>query len=227
MRACVCVATHGKYITYRERLRKILAGQGETLISWGEHLPPGSPSHKDKPFAFKFHAVQEALRRGYSTILWMDSSIIPVRPLTTLWALIESRGYWFSENLPHGKVGVAPWGTGTWTCDSALAPLGITREESFGIPHVIGTAFGLDMRWPIAQQFLRAWGELADGLAFCGPTTNVKGSASSDPRVLGHRHDQTAASVVAWRLGMRLTTPPDWIVDGIPAAPNTILEIHR
>jgi len=27
--------------------------------------------------------------------------------------------------------------------------------------------------------------------------------------VRGHRHDQTAASVIAWRLGFELTNPPN------------------
>jgi hypothetical protein len=227
MRAVVCVATHGKYIGCRERLRSILARQGETFIAWGAELPPGSPSHQEKQFAFKFHAIREALRMGYSTILWADSSIIPLRPLTPLWELIEAEGYWFSMNLPWGKTNIPPWSTGAWTCDAALEPLGITREESFQIPHVIGTAFGLNLRFPIAQQFLKSYGELAEGTAFCGPTVNNHGEASADRRVLGHRHDQTAASVLAYRLGMKLTTPPTWIVDGIPATQETILEIRR
>jgi hypothetical protein len=227
MRAVVNVATHGKYLTYRERLRAVLVWQRETFITWDEELPPGSPAHKDRPFAFKFYAIQEALNRGCSTILWADSSIVPIKPLASLWDLIEKQGYWLSANLPHGKSGVAPWSTGTWTSDAALKPLGITRKESFQIPHVIGTAFGLDIRHPIAQQFLKAYGELAEGTAFCGPTINDKGQASSDQRVMGHRHDQTAASVIAYRLGMTLTIPPAWIVDGIPATQETVLEIHR
>ena len=83
--------------------------------------------------------------------MWLDSSIVPLRPLSSLWKLIEKQGYWFSENLPQGRLDLPCWNCGEWTCDSALGPLGITREEAFTIPHVIATAFGLDFSHQVAR----------------------------------------------------------------------------
>lgn len=225
-RAVVNVSFGERFLRGQQRLKSILAQQGETFIGWNS-LPPGSPFHEDTPFAFKAFALQDAVLHGHKVLLWSDSSILPVRPLSPLWDLIERQGYWFSCNLPHGTV-MKAYTNGQWTCDSALEPLGITRKVSFRFPHVIATAFGLDLRHEIAQNFLGEYLRLAiEGEAFRGPFSNDKRQASLDRHVLGHRHDQTAASVIAWRLGMTLTTPPEWIVDGLTPTEKTVLEIKR
>lgn len=214
------------YGAMADRLKSAMEAQGEKVLMTRDKLPRFSPPQDDTPYAFKAFAMACA-EDHHDVLLWCDASVVPIRPLAPLWKLIETQGYWFSENLPHGTTDRA-WTCGEWTADSALEPLGITREEAFEIPHVIGTAFGLDMRHRIAQDFLAEYLRLArEGTAFRGPWTNAGFRASQDPRVLGHRHDQTAASVIAWRLGMRLTTPPAWIVDGIPPTDETVLEIRR
>jgi hypothetical protein len=226
MRAVVNVSFGERFLLNGSRLERALTAQGENLIRW-HGLPFGSPTHEETPFAFKAFALHSALEQGATVLLWADSSIVPLQSLDPLWALIEQQGYWFSENFPHGRR-FGPWTNGQWTSDAALVPLGITRAESFTFPHVIATAFGLDTRQAIAQQFLAEYLRLAtEGTAFQGGLSNHDLSMSKDRRVLGHRHDQTAASVIAWRLGMLLTKPPAWIVDGIPATADTILEIRR
>jgi len=229
VRAVVNVSMGGHYSRLHDRMSSAFLQQGEAnIISWKDSLPSASPSHDDVPYAFKLHAMEAAVRQGYSTVLWVDSSIIPVKSLKPLWDLIESQGYWFSANLPYGSTTKPRWTCGEWTCDAALAPLGITREEAFQIPLVIATSFGLDIRHQIAQTFLAEWGKLVRGrTAMLGPWTNQGFRASQDERVLGHRHDQTVASVVAHRLGMKLTVPPKWIVDGLPVVESTVLEIKR
>lgn len=200
---------------------------GATSLFWMNMLPPHSPSHDAVPYAFKVYAIAASRRMGYSSILWMDSSIVPLENLEPLWAEIEEKGYWFSENFPCARTDER-YNCGQWTSDAALEPLGITREEAFNIPLVIATSFGLDFKHKIAGTFFDEWVRLAEGKqAFIGPWANTHGEASPDPRVLGHRHDQTAASVLAYRLGMKLTTPPKWIVDGIAPTDETILSIQR
>ena len=66
---------------------------------------------------------------------------------------------------------------------------------------------GLNLGNPRSSEFLRRWKSLAsDGKTFKGPKwSGVRGhpqTASKDPRVMGHRHDQTAASAIALKLGM-------------------------
>jgi len=168
------------------------------FISWEDLYPGGSPTHQQVPFAFKPFCFYEALKRGYQLILWMDSSIIIKQPLEPLFEMIERDGYLiFQEDHSVGQ----------YCKDDALEPLGITREESFTMPSCSAGVIGLNLADPRSMEFLRQWKERAcDGISFSGPKwSGVRGwprTASQDPRVNGHRHDQTAASVIALKLGM-------------------------
>jgi hypothetical protein len=161
-----------------------------------QELPKDSPSHEKVPYAFKAYAIKEVIDQGYDSVLWVDSSIIANRPLTPLWDFIDQQGYWLVDD-PDGKGGI--WNCGQWTCDSALGPLGITREEAFGIPQIASFSFGLNLNNNIARKFFSEfWQYARQGDAFCGPRTT-------------HRHDQTVASVIAWRLNMKLSPLTDWV----------------
>lgn len=206
-----------KYVNGQERLRNQLAG--ETLRFYTNGYPIGSPTHQEIPFAFKAYALKEAAMQ-YTTLLWCDSCIVlGPRPLEELWEKIERNGYWISRN---------GWTNYEWTADSAyheLFPESVgeaARELNRGISHVIATAFGIDTRRERGQSFLGWYFNLARTKAFCGPISNsnfpgaqysgnpAKCSPCGPPDVRGHRHDQTAASVIAWRLGMKLSDTPEW-----------------
>jgi hypothetical protein len=145
----------------------------------------------------------------YNTLLWADACIVP-RDLTPLFERIERDGYWMSKN---------GWMNSEWTADSAYADLSVTKEENARIPHVVATAFGISLRHFKGAAFLAEYLRLAQTNAFCGPWWNSNrgeyagrdGAAPcGDASVRGHRHDQAAASVIAWKLGFELTDPPNW-----------------
>ena len=198
MKRCVVNVATDRFVIGQRRLQSLL--NGCDFIGWADTMPPGCPPHRDIPYAFKAHAIAEARARGYDLVLWADACIVPVPDLTPLWERIERTGYWISNN---------GWLNGEWCCDEALPPLGITREESFQQKHVVATAFGLNLRHTIGQQVADEYMRFAKNGAFRGPWNNQLCRASADPRVKGHRHDQTALSVIAHRLGLELTNPPD------------------
>jgi hypothetical protein len=209
-----------EYTPLQDRMAAAFRKRGETVLSWrGDELPPNCPDPKVKPYAFKVHAIAEAIRQGFGTILWVDSSIMPKRDLLPLWDFIEQQGYWFPDNHTHT--------CGEWTADSALGPLGITREEAFEIPQCATNTFGLSMRSLMAQKFFEEFQRLEQGTAFIGPKYNHSGEASADPRVRGHRQDQTAASVIIRNLGMKMTPQPMWFQDGPHGNELTYLVLRR
>jgi len=196
-RLVVNVAT-GPYVAGQRRLKRALT---DPMLCWADQMPPSSPTHKRTPYAFKAFALEAARIQGADLVLWADAAVVPIRSLDPLWDLIERQGYWFSRN---------GFQNGQWCSDAALPLLGITREESFQQEHVVATTFGLDLRSEIGTTFASEYLRLAQNGSFRGPWRNDHGEASTDPRVTGHRHDQTAASVIAHRLGMELTNPPQW-----------------
>lgn len=238
MKRVICNVADGQYAKGQQRLLKafdpaIVAGMGSgdsvKIVTWCNSLPMYSPKHSEVPYAFKAWAVKAADDvHEADSILWCDACIVPgARPLADLWERIETEGYWISNN------GFTNY---EWTADSAypdLFPeyclavseareredaLNETREVNRRIPHVVATTFGLSMRHPIGRNFLAEYLRLAQTNAFKGPWINLTNGVSNDPRcqpcgpadVRGHRHDQTAASVIAWRLGMKLTNAPDF-----------------
>lgn len=227
-RAVVCVATTPMYQKGMSRLQEAylkLRGPDDNMWAWSKLLGTW-PTHQDIPYGFKAHALMHAATDDSpggpaDLLLWCDASILPIRSLEPIWERIEREGYWISRN---------GWTNYEWTADSAYPDLlgsvnAETRAINKTIPHVVATSFGLNVKHPKGKAFLDEYYRLAsETKAFCGPWTNSnhadiehKGVVTQDGRkapcgpadVRGHRHDQTAASVIAWRLGMELSDPPN------------------
>jgi len=217
-RAIVNVATGEHYLKGQRRLKESFAGV--PLITW-DREPLGCPDHSEVPYAFKAHALDMAALK-YPTLLWMDACIVPgARPLEDLWQKIEDDGVWFANNGYSNE---------TWTCEAAYPLLGVSREENREIKHVVATTFGVCTNHPTGRAFLDEYLRLAKNGAFRGPWVNaawahpnlgphdVDASLVASGRygicgprdVRGHRHDQSAASVIAWRLNIDLTNCPEW-----------------
>jgi hypothetical protein len=211
-RCVVSLATEAKqYPAGLERLGRCLQrdGLGGEFLHWAPgELPEGTPSLTETPFAFKAFCLMEARRHDYDLLLWLDSSCVPVRTLTPLFEQIERDGYLVFQNYR--------WRIGQWCSDVTAATLGIDREEAMTWPEINAAAIGLNVRTRVGAEFLDRWFDAArDGTAFRGVTGDLRGyddieavkwnrdqRASVDPRVLGHRFDQTVAGVFARRLGM-------------------------
>jgi len=196
--------------------------KGKKLF-WKDRFPPGCPDHKKIPYAFKPYAFLEAKRRGYDIALWIDSALWAIKPID----------YYLDKILKDGHVLLNNgWKTGQWCSDAALKTLRITREEAMDMPHLMANVMGLDFRNKRSIDFFEEWFRLSnDGITFPGSWTNKNNEVSKDPRVLGHRHDQTAASVISIRLGMNWTIDNTGVFyyDGRPMeqVPSNIILLAR
>lgn len=218
MKRCVVnVATGARYIRGQQRL--IASMRDISTVTWADQMPPESPEHHDVPYAFKAFALCYARETmGFDTLLWADSPMLPIRDMEPLWQKIETEGVWIARN---------GWANSEWCADSSYADLfpGVPIEEArtlnSQIPHVVATCFGISMRHEVGRGILEEYLRLArDTLAFCGPWINTNAPNSpagcglprcapcGPPTVLGHRHDQSALSVLAHRFGVQLTDCP-------------------
>jgi len=189
------------------------------IIAWMNVLPPESPKNLELPYlayCAKPFAMKDAYLRGYDILLWVDSACVAVKHTVDLFAHIENKGYYIQDN---------GWNVGQWCSDACLETMKLSREDSFKIPELSSMVLGLDMRRQECKSFLDQWCFYAsDGISFIAPHTNDVGPAfrddcayrgvgrvSDDNRVYGHRHDQTVASILAYRMGWERTPRPIFV----------------
>lgn len=239
-RMVVNVATGAHYVRGQERLTEALASLGEDYLIFRDVMPPGSPSHQETPYGFKAWALEAAREKGGTMLLWADASIVPIRAIDPIWEYAAEHGVWLADN---------GWNNSQWTCDAAYPDLfpdsilqAIKTEEAYAavrsqnrkIQHVVATAFALDLNHRNGALFFYEYLRLAQTSAFKGPWWNSNGERPDyaskvgarpcgPPECLGHRHDQSCASVIAWRLGIPLTQSPTFFTYDGQQTEETIL----
>jgi len=235
----ISLATGRKaYLASLSRLRQSLQRvrfPGD-FLGWLDEYPPGSPSQLEAPMAFKTFCFQEARRHGYRFVLWIDAPVVALRRLEPIITMIRRNGYvTFTNNYDQML--------GQWSSDETLRLHGISREQAMLIPETPTSVIGLDLGHPLGIDFLERWHSICcDGLTCRGRREPYRSSEdhyavawnkdhciSQDPRVGGHRHDQTAAGIVAHQLGLRpyAESLRDWHYKKKPVDRTTILLHHR
>jgi len=201
MRICVVNFAKGKrYEKGAIRVKRTFLKNGYDgdFAFYTDEKQLGCPPHREVPYAFKAYALLENLKKGYDILIWADAYIILAAPFSKVQDFIIEHGHILLLN---------GWTTGVWCADSALKPLGITREESFTYPHIMACMMAFDCRREVNIKFLNQYyAKATDGITFKGAWKNNHQQVSKDKRVLGHRHDQTAASIIACKLGMDFAT---------------------
>jgi len=145
-------------------------------------------------------------RNGFSNYEWTADSAYPDLFADLAWPNAGGFANLFADLAWHNA--------GAFALENA-------RQCNKLIPHVIATAFGISTAHHKGRAFLDEYFRLASQTrAFCGPWANTNAPDQEGrnwnrpagpcgaPDVLGHRHDQTAASVIAWRLDVPLVDPP-------------------
>lgn len=200
MKVAVCNVAFGSWHpSGQARLRNSLA-------AWSPHvrpfffdrLPDGCPEHHEDaaPYAFKSWALRSAADSGADIVVWADASYWLVRPLDDVLAYTERHGAWF-----HGPDNCL----GSWTSDECLAAFGVTRDDAIGEAMILAGGFALDLRQERSRTFLDRYQYAAAVGLYAGKWWNRSGDLSPDPRCLGHRHDQSVASLLIREMGFPLT----------------------
>lgn len=215
-----CCYSEGRgqyYAEFADRMEASLDcwAPGIDRIIFRDGWPPGSPSHSEHHYAFKYFAVAEALRRGYRQILWLDAGSQALAPLDAAWVALDREGVLLvagADTLGH------------WISDDALAHFGMTRDWAMGVRLSGGCFVGVDLDSPKGAEFFLEWGRLATHTRLFVCTTSREAElkrvmrsvpqsttpASLDPRVQGHRSDEACFSVMASKMGVQLMPYGEW-----------------
>lgn len=170
------------------------------IVKWKDSYPPESPTHQERPYAFKAFAFEWAREAGYTSCLWLDSSMIVRKPIDGMWRKIEKVGYLF---VMDGKS--CAWSIS----DRGLKGMGMTRDEIAPYPGVFGGCIGMNLKSQKANDFLKKWMSWVTDSEInhhCEDRYNKNGVHSDDPRCEMHLGEQVSVGVI--RKQMDLETTP-------------------
>ena len=218
-RAIINVAVGHWYPRGQDRLKRSLEAVGFNgqFYGWRDEYPTGSPTHQQCPDAFKSYAFQHAIAQGCTSLLWLDASAWCERDPSPIFDIIEADGSYFVSD---------GWSVGQWCKDSALATLGIGREESFTIPAAYCCIMGVNVATAAGRDWMTDFCRICqDGVTLPGPHPKAKpGEISNDPRVIGHAHEQTVASALLHKYGWPLRAHTLFQVTcGQPPRPDALI----
>jgi hypothetical protein len=130
------------------------------------------------PYAFKPCFFREVKNLGYKYVLWLDSSMAPLRSLDWIFEKIKDKGYFGYQTMGHPLDQYAnPY---------ILRIFQVSAEEAKNIPTVETGVIGLDLSSEIGNKLLDQWEEAA----------RIGGFFSSRP-------DQNSFSLIAYKLQLR------------------------
>jgi hypothetical protein len=184
-------AWKGWYSKGQKRLVESLRDTGYTgdVLTWDNEVINShhSPAH---PYTMKAAAWVEAIKKGYTHILWLDCSVYAIQDITPLFELINRQGKYFWKS---------GWNLAQSSADSDLQWAGITRDEAELLHECASGIVGMSIYAPristLIDLFLKA-----NKAGICA-TSRFHANQSSDPRFRFARQDQTAMSLAFHKSG--------------------------
>lgn len=185
---CIVNVSTPKYKRGQNRLLESLQGKTDaTILLFPDEESVGAAPHAENNYSFKPMAMIKAYEQGYRQILWLDASMRAIKNIDVIFEIIERDGYFFQDS---------GWPNSRWTNDRALEYFGTNEGEMLS-----SGVLGLDLDSEIGYKFFDQWTQaMRDGI--------FNGSWDD------YRHDQSCASLIAYKLGMKLQTANTFFVYG-------------
>jgi|TARA_B110000503_G_C7126383_1_gene404810 hypothetical protein len=218
MKHCIVNFSDYKFKAGQDRLRESLIKQGYQgdVILFNEFSEVGSKVHLEVPYQFKVYAIEKAKEMGYDIVLYCDASLYAIKDVMPVIHHIIENGY---------LMEFCGFSVGQFSTDLCLSEFGITRDEAMKIGLHSAGFTGLNFQNELATNFFDKWFKSAkQEITFKGDWNNNSKQCSQDERCLGHRHDQTTASIIAYQLEIERINPHfmQYAYDGIEIKENTI-----
>lgn len=215
IKQCVLNASNGVgwYTVGTKRLIRSLIYHGYSgdIVTFDTF--PNDLFDKSNPYHIKASALTEAIRKGYTHILWLDCSVWLIKNITPIFDIMNEKGAYL-------------WSSGyncAQTCsDVCLDYFGITRDEAEEIQDCSSSMLGLNLQSEVGNKFAELWLKSASDGIWNG--SRLHDNQSKDKRFLFHRQDQSSASIIAYKLGIKLHQPG--LSNYYPPTKETILTMQ-
>jgi hypothetical protein len=147
--------------------------------------------HADVPYGFKLDAFLYALNAGYRKIIWVDSTVIPLKNLEPLFEHADKNGVTAFHNLGHNLH--------QYISDEATEYFNLDEKDPDfeNIQQIMLCALVLDFENEVTGDIFEDWGRASDAGMF-------KDGGSVRKNFKAHRHDQAALSAILHEYGVPL-----------------------
>lgn len=201
---CIVNVSTQKYRRGQNRLHHSLQDKTDaTVLLFDSEEAVGATPHAEMNYSFKPMAMLKAYQQGYRQILWLDASMVAIKNLEPIFQIIERDGYFFQDS---------GWPNSRWTNANAFAYFG-TNEG----PMLSSGVLGLDLDSEIGYRFFDHWTQAMREGVFNGSWVDS-------------RHDQSCASLIAFKMGLKLQPGNTFFVYGDEKEPTiseqTVLIAH-
>lgn len=178
MRKAIVNLSTKKFWKGQIRLKKRVTGKTKAdIFLFREESEVNAPLHTDNNYAFKVYAIDHIREKGYSKILWMDASMLPIKNVDGIFDIIERDGYFFQNG---------GWKNRDWTNEDAKDYFGTDDGDMMA-----ACCFGLDFD---NEKTIEFWNNVKQAM-----TDGIFNGSWDD-----HRHDQTVMSLLAYKMEMPL-----------------------
>lgn len=185
----------GHYVAGIDRLERSLIYEGwaADMRFWRNEYPLGCPEHLgDGQYNFKPHCFNECFVGGRKVVVWADASFWCVRNPMPLFDYVNEHGLYFF------KSGYSLAETAT---DRLCEYAGVTRDELVNVSEFATGLVGINIDNPKGKEFFENWYQyMIDGMFGGSRTHDI--SDSADPRFKFSRQDQSAASMILYKMGV-------------------------
>lgn len=169
-----------------------LHGWNWDVLTWTDW--PNDNYDKSCPYNAKASAFEEAINKGYTHILWLDCSVWAVTDPNPIMDIINNEGYY---------IGQSGYNCAQTCSDKCLEYFEVTRDEAEEMKDCHSGVMGVYTSNPTGKEFIEKFIQAGKDGAFMG--SRLHDNQSQDPRFLFHRQDQSCASILSSKLGMKLS----------------------
>lgn len=195
MKDCIINVAFGQwYPKGQKRLVNSLIHHGYAgdILTWTNDWPNGNYDGNNL-YCVKSASLEESINKGFTHILWLDCSMWAIKNPKPIFDYIDEHGVYAETNGYNASQECS---------DKCLKYFGVTRDEAENIPMCSSGVLGININNPLGKEFSEMWIQSAKDGIWDG--SRGHGKQSHDKRFLHHRQDQSAASIIIHKLGIKL-----------------------
>lgn len=180
------------YTLGTDRLKGSLIDKGfpGDILTWKDEWP-SNRFPRNCVYNVKADAVEQAIKRGYTTIIWGDCSIYARKDTQPFVERIQRDGYW---------IGQSGYNAAQTASDAQIQYFGVSRDWAANVHDCATGLFGFDVSRPEMLAVVNDWIQAGRDGVFAG--SRGHGGQSNDRRFKFCRQDQSAMSLVLGKHGV-------------------------